>query len=87
MQRGRLPWLLSYLAGDRGVRNILPYSLRHFMITPHVQSGLSFQQVTEMIGRSAYQVGKVYYHLNEEPRFTNATADYPRDDNGRITPI
>lgn len=72
---------------DRKARNIVPYSLRHFMVTQRVLSGLSFQQVAEMIGSSEYQIGKVYYHLNEERRFTNATADYVRDESGRITPI
>ena len=72
---------------DRKARNIVPYSLRHFMVTHRVLSGLSFQQVAEMIGSSEYQIGKVYYHLNEERRFTNATADYVRDENGRYIPI
>lgn len=72
---------------DRKVRKIVPYSLRHFMVTHRVLSGLNFQQVAEMIGSSAFQIGKVYYHLNEERRFTNATADYVRDENGRFIPI
>ena len=72
---------------DRKVRKIVPYSLRHFMVTHRVLSGLSFQQVAEMIGSSAFQIGKVYYHLNEERRFTNATADYVRDESGRYIPI
>lgn len=72
---------------DRKARNIVPYSFRHFMVTQRVLSGLSFQQVAEMIGSSETQISKVYYHLNEERRFTNATADYVRDENGRITPI
>lgn len=72
---------------DRKARNIVPYSLRHFMVTQRVLSGLSFQRVAEMIGSSEPQISKVYYHLNEERRFTNATADYVRDENGRITPI
>lgn len=72
---------------DRKARHIVPYSLRHFMVTQRVMSGLTFQQVAEMIGSSEYQIGKVYFHLNDERRFTNATADYVRDENGRITPI
>ncbi len=72
---------------DRKIRKIVPYSLRHFMVTHRVLSGLSFQQVAEMIGSSAFQIGKVYYHLNEERRFTNATADYVRDESGRYIPI
>jgi site-specific recombinase XerD len=72
---------------DRKVRKIVPYSLRHFMVTHRVLSGLSFQQVAEMIGSSAFQIGKVYYHLNDERRFTNATADYVRDESGRYIPI
>ncbi len=72
---------------DRKVRNIVPYSFRHFMVTQRVLSGLSFQQVSEMIGSSETQISKVYYHLNEERRFTNATADYVRQKDGRIIPI
>lgn len=72
---------------DRKARHIVPYSLRHFMVTQRVLSGLKFQHVAEMIGSSEYQIGKVYYHLNEARRFSNATADYVTDENGRITPI
>jgi site-specific recombinase XerD len=72
---------------DRKARHIVPYSLRHFMVTQRVMSGLKFQHVAEMIGSSEYQIGKVYYHLNEARRFSNATADYVTDENGRITPI
>jgi site-specific recombinase XerD len=72
---------------DRKERHIVPYSLRHFMVTQRVMSGLKFQHVAEMIGSSEYQIGKVYYHLNEARRFSNATADYVTDENGRITPI
>lgn len=80
---------LVALAGiaDRKGRNIVPYSLRHFMVTQRVLSGLSFQQVAEMIGSSETQIGKVYYHLNDERRFTNAVADYIRDEKGRIIPV
>lgn len=77
------------LAGisDHKARGIVPYSLRHFMVTQRVLSGLSFQQVAEMCGTSETEIRKTYYHLIDDRRFTNAVADYRRDKDGRITPI
>ena len=56
------------LAGieDHEARGIVPYSLRHFMITQRVLSGLSFQQVAEMCGTSDNEIRKTYYHLNDD---------------------
>ena len=68
-------------------RGIVPYSLRHFMITQRVLSGLSFQQVAEMCGTSDTEIRKTYYHLIDDRRLANAVADFKRDKDGRIVPI
>ena len=77
------------LAGivDHEARGIVPYSLRHFMITQRVLSGLSFQQVAEMCGTSDTEIRKTYYHLIDDRRLANAVADFRRDKDGRIIPI
>ena len=63
---------------DREVRDLVPYSLRHFMITQRIMSGLTFRQIADMCGTSVAQIEKTYYHLNDEIRLTNAVADYRR---------
>jgi site-specific recombinase XerD len=69
---------------DREVRDLAPYSLRHFMITQRIMSGLSFRQIADMCGTSVAQIEKTYYHLNDEIRLTNAVADYRRNADGTI---
>jgi site-specific recombinase XerD len=69
---------------DREVRDLVPYSLRHFMITQRIMSGLTFRQIADMCGTSVAQIEKTYYHLNDEIRLTNAVADYRRRDDGTI---
>ena len=39
-----------------GVFNSLRYSLRHFMITQRIMSGLSFRQIADMCGTSVAQI-------------------------------
>jgi integrase len=68
-------------------RGIVPYSLRHFMITQRIMSGLTYRQVAEMCGTSITQIENTYYHLNDEIRLTNALADYRRNPDGTIQPI
>jgi integrase len=65
-------------------RNIVPYSLRHFMITQRVMSGLGFRAIADMCGTSVTQIERTYYHLNDEIRLTNAKADYRRMPDGTI---
>ncbi|BBP43041.1 tyrosine-type recombinase/integrase [Thiosulfativibrio zosterae] len=65
---------------DRETRDLVPYSLRHFMITQRIMSGLTFRQIADMCGTSVAQIEKTYYHLNDEIRLTNAVADYRRRD-------
>lgn len=68
-------------------RGIVPYSLRHFMITQRVMSGLSHRQLAQMCGTSITQIENTYYHLNDGIRLTNALADYRRNADGTIQPI
>jgi hypothetical protein len=69
---------------DREVRDLVPYSLRHFMITQRIMSGLTFRQIADMCGTSVAQIEKTYYHLNDEIRLTNAVADYRRNEDGHL---
>lgn len=69
---------------DRETRDLVPYSLRHFMITQRIMSGLSFRQIADMCGTSVTQIENTYYHLNDEIRLTNAIADYKRNEDGTI---
>ena len=69
---------------DRETRDLVPYSLRHFMITQRIMSGLSFRHIGDMCGTSVAQIEKTYYHLNDEIRLTNAVADYKRREDGTI---
>ena len=82
-------WGLNLLAEieEREARDLVPYSLRHFMITQRIMSGLNFKQIADMCGTSVMQIERTYYHLNDEIRLTNALADYKRNDDGTIEPI
>ncbi len=68
-------------------RDLVPYSLRHFMVTQRIMSGLDFRQIADMCGTSVAQIEKTYYHLNDEIRLTNAMADYIRKADGSIEAI
>jgi site-specific recombinase XerD len=48
---------------DRETRDLVPYSLRHFMITQRIMSGLSFRQIADMCGTSVEQCGCQVTHL------------------------
>ena len=61
---------------DREVRDLVPYSLRHFMNTQRILSGFTFRPIADMCGTSVAQIERKYYHLNNEIRLTNAVADY-----------
>ena len=76
------------LAGiERGGRNLVPYSFRHYFITQKIMGGLGYQQVAEMCGTSAGQIERTYFHLNDKMRITNALAGYEIDADGLIVPI
>ena len=72
---------------ERDTRDLVPYSLRHFMITQRIMSGRSFQQIADMCGTSVAQIERTYYHVNDEIRRTNALADYRRRNDGTIEVI
>ena len=72
---------------DASKRGIVPYSLRHFMITQRVLSGLSYSDVADMCGTSSTQVENTYNHLNDARRLTNAVATYQRTPDGLIIPL
>ena len=72
---------------DLNERDIVPYSLRHFMITQRIMSGLSYRQVADMCGTSVAQIDRTYYHLNDEIRLTNDVADFRRHEDGTIEVI
>ena len=56
-------------------RGIVPYSLRHFMITQRIMAGLSLRQVADICGTSVSMIEKTYWHLNDEMRKTAALTD------------
>ena len=69
---------------DLATRDIVPYSLRHYMITQRIMSGLDFRAIADMCGTSITQIERTYYHLNDTIRLTNAVADYRVDSDGTI---
>ena len=69
---------------DRETRDLVPYSLRHFIIAQRIMSGLTFGQIADMCGISMAQIEKTYYHLNDEIRLPNAVADYRRNEDDTI---
>jgi integrase len=63
------------LAGiDYKSRNIVPYSLRHYMITDRLRAGLQYRQVAKMVGNSASEVEKTYHHMFDDERIESALA-------------
>jgi integrase len=65
-------------------RNIVPYSLRHFMITQRAISNVTFREIADMCGTSIAQISKTYYHVDDDMRRNNARADYRRMKDGSI---
>jgi len=64
------------LAGiDCRSRNIVPYSLRHYMITNRLRNGLEYRKVAKMVGNSAAEVEKTYHHLFDDERIESALAE------------
>ena len=72
---------------DYEERKIVPYSLRHFMITQRLLAGLSYGQVAEMCGTGRDQIERVYQHVTEESLRTAAYADFKRNRDGSVTPL
>lgn len=77
--------LLTDITKERQ-QELVPYSLRHYMITQRVMSGCKFSDIAYMCGTSVKQIEATYYHLNEAMMKTTAMATYIRR-NGKIIPI
>ena len=45
-------WLSPLGLGDVETRDIVPYSLRHYMITQRIMSGVDFRAIADMCGTS-----------------------------------
>ena len=71
---------------NRDVRDLVPYSFRHYFITDRIKAGLSHKQVADICGTSITQIENTYRHIDRETRLTAALADYTVDDAGRIIP-
>ena len=68
------------LAGPyRDTRDIVPYSLRHSMITQQIMGGLDFREIAEMCGTSMGQIERTCYHLNDAIHLTNALGKATRE--------
>lgn len=63
--------------------SLVPYSLRHFMVTQRFNSGVSLQNIAQMVGSSINQIERTYYHLDRETMMSNALSDYVIDRDGR----
>jgi len=66
---------------------LVPYSLRHYMITQRFNNGVSLQQLSQMCGTSIQQIESTYYHLDKSAMFAAATMHTVRNVDGSITPI
>ena len=69
---------------DLEARNIVPYSLRHYMITQRIMGGVDFRAIADMCGTNISQIERTCYHLNDNIRLTNAVADYRVDSDGTM---
>ena len=80
--------LLELANIERDDKNkLVIYSLRHYMITQRIMSGLSFRQVADMCGTSVDQIERTYWHVDDSIRISNALADHVRNPDGTITPV
>lgn len=69
---------------NRGQRNLVPYSFRHYFITDRIKSGLSYGNVAKMCGTSVTQIERTYFHIDTEIMISNALAGYFVSDDGVI---
>ncbi len=59
-----------------GMRDIVPYSTRHYFITQRINSGLDLLSVSELAGTSAVQIERTYYHTSQARMLRNALQEY-----------
>ena len=69
---------------DSATSEIVPYSLRHYMIMQRIMSDLEFRAIADMCGTSITQIERTYYHMNDAVLPTNAVADYRVDSDRKI---
>ena len=55
---------------------LVPYSLRHFLITQRFMAGVRYEDIANMCGSSVKTVERTYIHLNEEIMKRTALAKY-----------
>ena len=55
---------------------LVPYSLRHFLITQRFIAGVRYEDIANMCGSSVKTVERTYIHLNEEIMKRTALAKY-----------
>ena len=67
--------ILDIAGIDYKTRNIVPYSLRHYMITNRLRAGLQYRQVAKMVGNSAREIENTYHHLFDDDRVLSALAE------------
>lgn len=67
------------------IREIVPYSCRHYFITNMINRGATPTQVAETCGTSTAQIEKTYYHTTEEKMITNALPQFEYRD-GMLIP-
>lgn len=60
----------------RDVRDLVPYSFRHYFITDMINKGASPTQVAETCGTSTAQIEKTYYHTSERKMIENAMPQF-----------
>ena len=65
---------------NRHLRDLVPYSFRHYYITQKVNSGLTSTAVAEMCGTSELQISRTYYHTTNEKMVKNALSGSLIDD-------
>jgi integrase len=58
------------------VRDLVPYSFRHYFITDRINRGATPTQVAETCGTSTAQIEKTYYHTTEAKMITNALPQF-----------
>ena len=61
---------------NREVRDLVPYSFRHYFITDMINKAASPTQVAETCGTSTAQIEKIYYHTTERKMIENAMPQY-----------
>lgn len=71
--------ILDIAGIDYPGRNIVPYSLRHYMITNRLRAGLMYRQVAKMVGNSAAEIEKTYHHMFDDERIESALATRQRN--------